>query len=37
MMVQDRKTGQWYDPDQKMKELFAQKWFQDIMKRLKER
>lgn len=36
-MVRDRKTGQWYDPEQKMQELFAQQWFQQIMKRLKER
>ena len=37
MMVQCKKTGRWYDPDVEFKKLFTQKWFIDIMKRLKER
>jgi len=34
MMVQDKKTGEWYDPEVKLKELFAQQWFQALMKRM---
>jgi hypothetical protein len=34
MMVQDKKTGQWYDPEQKMKELLGQQWFLNVMKRM---
>jgi hypothetical protein len=34
MMVQDKKTGQWYDPEVKLKELVAQSWFVALMKRL---
>jgi hypothetical protein len=36
-LVQDRKTGEWYDPEQRLKELFDKPWFVDIMKRLKDR
>lgn len=34
MMVQDKKTGEWYDPVQKMMELQKQQWYIDLMKRL---
>jgi hypothetical protein len=34
MMVQDKRTGQWYDPEAKFKELLAQPWFQAQMKRM---
>jgi hypothetical protein len=34
MMVQDKKTGQWYDPAVKFKELLAQPWFLAQMKRM---
>ena len=34
MMVQDKKTGQWYDPEVKFKDLMAQAWFVALMKRL---
>lgn len=36
-LVQDRKTGEWYDPEQRLKELFDKPWFVAIMKRLKDR
>ena len=36
-MVQDRKTGQWYDPEVKFKELQSQPWFVALLKRMKER
>lgn len=34
MLVQCKKTGQWYDPKQKMNELQQQQWFVDVMKRM---
>lgn len=34
-MVQDRKTGEWYDPAQKMGELFQQNWFLALLQRMK--
>jgi hypothetical protein len=34
MMVQDKKTGVWYDPQAKFKELLAQQWFLAVMKRM---
>jgi len=34
MMVQDKKTGEWYDPEQKFKELLEQPWFQEQMRRM---
>jgi hypothetical protein len=34
MMVQDKKTGQWYNPEQKMKELTEQPWYVAQMKRM---
>ena len=37
MMVQDKKTGQWYDPEKEFDKLFTMQWFIDIMKRLKFR
>ena len=37
MLIQDRKTGEWYDPDKKFWELMKQQWVIDIMKRLKEK
>lgn len=36
-MVQCRKTGRWYNPDTEFQKLFTQKWFIDIMVRLKNR
>jgi hypothetical protein len=33
-MIQDKKTLEWYNPEQKMAELCAQQWFQDLMKRM---
>jgi hypothetical protein len=36
MLVQDRKTGRWYDPDEKMKELMQMPWFIDQMKRMND-
>lgn len=33
-MVQDRKTGVWYNPQEKMAEMYAQQWFQDLMTRM---
>jgi hypothetical protein len=36
MLVQDRKTGRWYDPDEKMKELMQMPWFIEQMKRMKD-
>lgn len=37
MLVQDRKTGQWYDPQAEFEKLLAQQWVIDIMIRLKNR
>ena len=34
-LVQDRKTGQWYDPAAKFNELINSKFFQDTMIRMK--
>jgi hypothetical protein len=34
MTVQDKQTGQWYDPEARFKELLAQPWFQAQMKRM---
>ncbi len=34
MMVQDRKTGVWYDPDLKFQELLRQQWFILVMQRM---
>ena len=36
-MVQDRKTGQWYNPEQKMQELFKKSWFVALLQRMKNR
>lgn len=33
-MIQDRKTGQWYDPEVRLQERMAQTWFVKLMKRL---
>jgi hypothetical protein len=35
MLVQDRKTGHWYDPQEKMEELMRMPWFIEQMKRMK--
>jgi hypothetical protein len=35
--VRDRKTGEWYHPDEKMRELLGQPWFLAQMRRMKER
>ena len=32
-MVQDRKTGEWYDPEVKFRELMEQPWFQEQLTR----
>lgn len=37
MMIQDRKTGQWYDPEKEFNSLFTKAWFIAIMKRMKFR
>jgi hypothetical protein len=37
MMVQDKKTGVWYDPEVKFKELLAQQWFLAQMKRMADK
>jgi hypothetical protein len=34
MIVQDKKTGEWYDPDVKFKELQSQSWFVELLKRM---
>lgn len=34
-LIQDRKTGQWYDPEAKFKELLAQQWFVEVLKRMR--
>ena len=34
MLVQCRKTGVWYNPQQKWDELKKQQWFIDQMKRM---
>jgi hypothetical protein len=36
MLVQDRRTEQWYNPDEKMKELMQMPWFIEQMKRMKD-
>ena len=36
-LVQCRKTGVWYSPDQKFEELKAQQWFVDLLKRTKDK
>ena len=35
MMVQDRKTGEWYDPDVRFQELMEEPWFQAQMIRMR--
>ncbi len=35
-MVQDRKTGEWYNPQQKWEELKQQDWFVAQLKRMKD-
>jgi len=37
MMVQDRKTGEFYDPELKFQELLKQQWFQLVMKRMADK
>lgn len=37
MLIQDRKTGQWYDPEKEFNLLFTFDWFKKIMIRLKFR
>jgi hypothetical protein len=37
MMVQDRKTGQWYDPEVKFRELMNKPEILAVMQRLKIR
>ena len=35
MMVQDRKTGEWYDPEVKFQELMEQDWFRAQLVRMR--
>ncbi len=35
-MVQDRKTGEWYNPEAKFKELMQEDWFITQMRRMKD-
>jgi hypothetical protein len=35
-LVQDKKTGEWYDPQEKFQELLQQDWFRDQMRRMKD-
>ena len=35
MLVQDRKTGQWYDPQAEFDKLFTQAWVIKQLKRMK--
>jgi hypothetical protein len=37
MLVQDKKTGKWYDPKEKFKELQNQPWFIALLKRMKDK
>ena len=37
MMVQDKRTGEWYDPEVKFKELLEQPWFQEQLIRMRLR
>jgi hypothetical protein len=34
-LVQDRKTGEWYNPQEKLDQLLKSEFFQKIMLRLK--
>jgi hypothetical protein len=34
MMVQDRKTGEWYNPELRFQEILAQHWFIAFIKRI---
>ena len=35
-MVQDKKTGEWYNPQEKFRELLETDWFQAQMRRMKD-
>jgi hypothetical protein len=35
MLVQDRKTGEWYDPEVKFAELMEQDWFKEQLVRMR--
>ena len=37
MLVQDRKTGEYYNPDERMQELMQKNWFVELLKRMKDR
>lgn len=37
MKVQDRKTGEWYSPQERFEQLMAREDVIDVMKRLKEK
>lgn len=37
MLVQCRKTGVWYNPQQKWEQLKKQQWFIDQMKRMADK
>ena len=37
MQVQDRKTGEWYDPEVKFAELMEQDWFKEQLVRMRMR
>ena len=36
-LVQDRKTGEYYNPEEKMQELMQKNWFVELLKRMKDR
>ena len=36
-MVQDKKTGQWYNPEKEFQKLLNSDWFKRIMVRMKEK
>lgn len=36
-LVQDKKTGEWYNPKAKWEELQQQQWFVDLLKRMKDK
>jgi len=36
VMVQDKKTGVWFDPVEKFNELMEQDWFKAQMRRMKD-
>ena len=37
MMVQDKRTGEWYDPEVKFQELMQEDWFKEQLIRMRMR